>query len=387
MEELVFPVSNYVGCMNSDQLKKSFPDLFPKIGDILIGEVQSEKEYGFFIKIAYQAHNYDCGLSGLLHRSNVNKSSPWSVANKNIGYDDYELIGRSVLVEVLSINEKGIGLKELDITNNFSAEHVMNSDDLQTIEMSRTITEVPINEGARCLKEIVSTDVLYSSKKNKSFIFKNDLYIRMYFAREWHYFTKDLTKSMTFENTAMCVKLYYHEDYRYYSKDKKYEKIWESNEDIIEYNREFMADYERSVARNAAKKEQEILENNLKRAGPIQTIELYKKSYYRESLSGRIHEDKYISQIYNDNEIKDFIEVFEDQNTNEIYIRQNNKFYKNNKYYENGDKYMLHGDEMLVVRKGTGRGHEEIIFYKYGVDSQVIANKYPGVATHLKPFC
>lgn len=375
---LTFPTENCIGCMSSDYLKNEFPDLFPKIGDILYGEVESEKEYGFFIKIAIQNHNSGCGLSGLLHKSNLKKGLPWSIGNKNIHYDDYKLKERKVLVEVISITEKGIGLRELDCTKDLTIEKVLNADDLETVDLCKTKSEEPCIEDSsgrvECCKEIILTDVLYYSANDNAFVFKDELYIQMYWGNyATHFFTKDLKKSMSLKRDNHALELCLHDDYRYHTVYKDYNKIWQKENVIIHENNRIM----RRISEEEDRHNKEIIETELDKNAPFELLSFYKSYSDRVRYSDKVGEDYYGNRRFRDNEVVLTIKTFRDPESEELYLKVGDIIYKN------GGSYRLFDNECLIFFDTGYARYEYTLFFSTNIESHLVFEKYNKIALKL----
>ena len=382
-------------------VEKYFPEMFPVVGEILVGEVKSEKEYGYFITIAQfdspiawseaTALGYrERTLDGLLHRSNLNKNSPWSLANKHILIDDYTPLERKVLVKVIDISSKGYSLKELDYGKNISAESILKSDDLDVISMSTSRQKEKDDSGCYN-KVIIDTEMLQVSKKLGAFIFKGLIYTKMYHSCEYTfaldcgiYCTSDLKNIMYSDRNQLCN----YDDYDERKSDKTHSKIWELDEEISNFNQENDRLYEIHLQETLERKRLDSLFSSFDKMEPTSKISMYLSSVYRSRLKGHRESDSHWAHRYFDNEITTVVEIYENITSGETYIKFNNKYYllgepgtirQPRVKVERGVQweYGINFKNNEVFTIGSGRRSQDIdVYFKVGIHSDVLRDKY-----------
>lgn len=373
---LYIKTKNWSGCMNLQELQQYNNNELPKVGDILFAEVQSKKQFGFFMIIARLEHNYRCTLNGLLHQSNLLKGSKWSIGNTNIPYSDYDLNKRNILVEIINISDKGYSLKEVDYIKNITIDNIYNDEKLKKIVVSQTNIQEKEYYNAYSdthyyIKIVKKSEFLIYSPKYDAFIFEDQIYIYMYFANVQHYFTKDLSKSISFidrENIKFC----FHEDYQERELDISTYLIWESNASIAKHNEETEKNYKIFNDSVDYANKVERLHKQLESSKPDYTIKMYKGFHFFMHTAMKISNDRSGQKRFIDNDKIVYVN---------IHTLENNKYIGiENKFYPLDEKRILLNNECLLCI-GSQVGNLSV-YFKYGISSDVIIAKYQNYFKH-----
>ncbi len=357
------------GILTLEDLQRDYSSQLPKIGDILIAKVASVVKFkksgtfGTFVNIAtYSSRRGPVYLSGLLHESNLNKKSPWSIWNKNDYFPEYNPVGDKIIVEVASISKKGYALKELDPANVISIEKIVQPESHITLNMHEAIMKTRkignwySGKYYEIKEETPAVTIKYNSTL-EAFVLDDKIFMQYH---QNHFLTWDTMQSIIFKDRS---EMKYDKGF-----DKNRTNInWLSSGEILRVNRSEKGNYERFMSQKKKEAEKKLFFDSLIAKGPDKVLKMYisiEGRYFMHNLNTK---DEWNIDRYTDNEKIVYVYIYSLENSTERYIRVNTS-----KFYLESPGVILFDDECFV----HDFIDEALICFKFGVPSSSLIEKY-----------
>ena len=376
----------YRECLSIKELKSNYYKQLPKIGDIIVGELSSnsKKDYGYFVDIGFQSHSPKyCKISGLLHKSNYSKSSPWSINN----IKEIDLYQKKILTEIIDITEKGFSLKEIRSLSNISLDTIMNSDDVVSIEMvevNYVKKRHTLSTGSYVdylLKDMSNKYKIYYTKQYNALLFNNKVFECMYMPHDNSFYSNE-NEMIQFTNKLDKFTL------------EIGTTVLEDIESVNEYNELEISHKQHHLDIDKKNVQKNKLYEELNQLKPYKSINMYsyitasydespKKDFHGYSPNNNrnaftIHKFK---DIYPYEEIK-IIEIYKSKKMDEQYLKIDNKYFTfdTEEIVISKDtinnKYILINENTLIY-KTKGRYAEVVkIYFKSGFSPNKLLTEY-----------
>ncbi len=350
----------------------------PQLGDIVMGKVVSEQAYGFFVDIvSVSGHGRNYTISGLLHNSQLDTKSPYSIGNKTLQEKGLDPTERSVLVEIIKVNEKGYSLKEVSGQYDVSINDIKDFDLKENSYSTTKDIKVLIDDSEIMQKEILETIKInfhHDEYGNYSrfCLFKNEIYYEMlsrydkiiYMTKEYKFIVKNYYRVYIFDSKEKIPTKNNYEAYLERACWYGRESIEKENKEVLDKYYRKKKDLEREKDRKI--KERLLLEDLLK-IGAKKTMKmyLYEICYISDGKAVRDRSTSN-SDFYEDSADNVVtMEIFDDNGRD--FFRANGNWI-NTYYHSNpslyGSSYGRFYEDNLRIDMSTGKRRSIYYIYK-----------------------